>query len=224
MNNLIFLFVTLFLACWHGVIQARTQYITDKLQIPMRSGQSNSHKILRMLPSGTSVEILAENKKTGYSRIRALGEEGWIISEQLMDEPSASEQLSTLKERLQLLQSDPDNTRNRLITLQTEHQTLQRNYDQINEVKQRLEQELEVIRRTAADAVKINSDRVELRKSVASLTREKEDLKQELRDVSSQLQYRWFLSGAGVLFFGIFLGIVLPRLRLQRRREPWGNL
>jgi SH3 domain protein len=206
------------------VALAKTQYVTDRLHITMRSGQSTAYKILRMLPSGTPVEVLGENSETGYSRIRALGEEGWVLSRQLMDEPGAREQLSNLKERLQGLQDAPENTRNRLVALQAEHQTLQRSCTQINETKQRLEQELESIRRVSADAVRINNERTELRKAVADLTRERENLKQEIRDMNNQTSQRWFLIGAGVTLIGILLGLVLPHLRFQRRKHPWGTL
>lgn len=206
---------------WSSMLEAKTQYVTDKLQIMMRNGQGANNKILRMLPSGTAVEVLGENSKTGYSRIRALGEEGWVLTRQLMNEPAAEEQLNNLKERLQVLQNAPDNIRNQLIGLQAEHQTLQRACAQSNETNQRLEQELETIRRASADAVRINNDRIELRKTVANLTREGEDLRQELRELKNHISQRWFLSGAGVLVLGILLGLILPRLRFRQSREAW---
>jgi len=216
----------LILLCLGGcsaVAQAKTQYVTDNLQITMRSGQSTGHKILRLLPSGTPVEVLGENSQTGYSRVRALGEEGWVLTRQLMNEPGAREQLSSLKERLQVLQDAPENTRSRLATLQEEHQALQSSCAQINETKQRLEQELESIRRVSADAVRINNERTELRKTVADLTRERENLKQEIRDLNNQTSQRWFLIGGGVTLLGILLGLVLPHLRFQRRKRSWGT-
>ncbi|KOR31150.1 hypothetical protein TI04_02305 [Achromatium sp. WMS2] len=207
-----------------NIAAAKTQYITDKLQVMMRSGQGSNYKVLRMLPSGTSVEVIAENSKTGYSKVRALGEEGWVLTRQLMNDPGAQEQLDSLKERLNVLQSDPENTRNKLINLQAEHQNLQRQCTQNNESRQRLERELETIRRTAADAVKINNDRIELRKTVANLTREREDLRQQLLDSTNQTSYRWFLSGAAVLIFGILMGFILPRLRFGRSRTSWDHI
>lgn len=224
MKPRILIAVLLLFSFYQKIGQTTTQYITDNLQVMMRNGQSNNHKILRMLPSGTPVEVLSENPKTGYSRIRALGEEGWVSTRQLMNEPGALEQLNNLKERLNMLQNDPENTRNKLITLQTEHQALQRSCAQSNEAKQRLEQDLEAIRRASADAVHINSDRIELRKNVSTLTREREDLKQQLRDLNNQTSQRWFLLGAGVLTLGMLVGLILPHLRLQRSKNHWGSI
>jgi SH3 domain protein len=209
---------------WKNPLQAKTQYVTDSIKIAMRSGKSTKHKILRMLPSGTSVEVLTEHPGSGYSRVRALGETGWVLTSYLMDRPGAQEQLSQLKERLQVLQSSPENTRNALISLQEEHQTLQRTCAQTETTRQQLEQELVAIQRISADAVRINNDRIELQKTVVNLTREREDLKQELRDVRNQMAHRWFLSGAGVLLFGLLAGAILPHIRWKRRRDTWGSI
>jgi SH3 domain protein len=207
-----------------GFAEAATQYVTDSFKITMRRGESTGHKIVRMLPSGTPVQVLSSNPDSGYSRVVALGEEGFVLTRQLMDEPSARDQLSEVRERLQALQETPDKLRSQLVTLQTEHQELQRKHQELERIKRQLEQDLEGIRRTAADAVRISNERNELRKTVASLTREREDLKQENRDLSNQTAQHWFLIGTGVVIVGIILGLILPHLRFQRRKSSWGSL
>ncbi len=54
-----------------GLAQAaETRYVTDQLEATLRTGESVTHRITKMLPSGTTVEVLSTNPKTGYSRIR----------------------------------------------------------------------------------------------------------------------------------------------------------
>ena len=216
----------LFLVCLGvlGVAEGATEYVTDSFKITMRRGPSTAHKIVRMLPSGTPVEVIGRDQETGYSHVRALGEEGYVLSRQLMREPSTRDQLAEVRERLRALQETPDKLRSQLVELQAAHQTLQKDHAQLERQKQQLEQELETIRRTASDAVRINNERNELRKSVAALTREREDLKQENRDLSNQTAQHWFLIGAGVVIVGIILGLILPHLRFQRRKSSWGSL
>ncbi|MEJ2591254.1 MAG: TIGR04211 family SH3 domain-containing protein, partial [Candidatus Thiodiazotropha sp.] len=86
------------------------------------------------------------------------------------------------------------------------------------------EQELQSIQRTASNAIRISNERNELRKQVADLTREVEDLKQENRDLGNEATRDWFLIGAGVIIAGILIGLILPHLRFQRRRNSWGSL
>ncbi len=141
-----------------------------------------------------------------------------------MDEPSPREQLGELKQRLQELQEAPDQLQSKLASLQTEHKALRQAHEELQTLKQQLQQELESIRNTAANAIRIGNERNGLRKTVAALTRERENLKQENRDLSNRTAQNWFLIGAGVIIAGIVLGLILPHLRFQRRKTSWGSL
>lgn len=207
-----------------GQSWAETGYVTDSLKITMRSGESTSHKILRMLPSGTAVQVMGRNADNGYSRVKVDDQIGFILSRHLMNEPSARDQLAGLTQRLKDLQEAPDKLQSRLSALQDEHEKLRTSHDELQRIKQQLERDLGSIRRTSADAVRISNERNELRKTVASLTREREELKQENRDLNNQTAQHWFMIGAGVIILGIILGLILPHLRFQRRKSSWGTL
>lgn len=44
------------------------QYVSDELTIPMRTGPTTSHKILKFLTSGTMVDVLdVSDDKKGYA-------------------------------------------------------------------------------------------------------------------------------------------------------------
>jgi len=45
-----------------GVAHAQPAYVTDVFEITLRSGPTNSNKILKMLPSSTPVEVLRTDK------------------------------------------------------------------------------------------------------------------------------------------------------------------
>jgi SH3 domain protein len=207
-----------------GTAYGETRYVTDRLKITLRSGESTGHKIVRMLPSGAPVEVISRNPASGYAKVKVQGSVGYVLIRQLMDEPSPREQLGELKQRLQELQEAPDQLQSKLASLQTEHKTLRQAHDELQTLKQQLQQELESIRNTAANAIRIGNERNDLRKTVAALTRERENLKQENRDLSNRTAQNWFLIGAGVIIAGIVLGLILPHLRFQRRKASWGSL
>jgi SH3 domain protein len=206
------------------LIQAETRYVTDEFKITMRSGESTSHKILRMLDSGMAVQVLSTNPDSGYSKVRAGGGEGYVLTRQLMREPSARDQLANMQREIDALKAAPGELRSNLANLQKEHRELSQAYKELETVKNKQEQELQSIQRTASNAIRISNERNELRKQVADLTREVEDLKQENRDLSNEATRDWFLIGAGVIIAGILIGLILPHLRFQRRRSSWGSL
>jgi len=204
---------------------AATRYVTDQFKVNLRSGETSSHRILRGLESGTPVEVLANNAETGYSKVRTGdGLEGYVLTYQLMNEPSARERLAAAEARLRELQEEPDKLASRLGALQQSYAKLEAENSKLTKIRGQLQEELDGIRRTAANAVQIANERSELRKNVINLTRQVEDLKQENRDLNNQTAQNWFLIGAGVVILGIILGLILPHLRFQRRKSSWGSL
>jgi len=206
-------------------VHGETRYVTDQFNIMLRTGESASHRILRQLPSGTSVKVLETNQESGYSLVElSNGTTGYVLTRQLMDTPSARDRLAEMEAKLRALQEEPDALAARLTALQGEYQSLQDQHARLERENTELAQELEGIRRTAANAVRIADERNDLRKNVVALTRQVEDLKQENRDLSHQTAQNWFLIGGGVVILGIIIGLILPHMRFQRRKSSWGSL
>jgi SH3 domain protein len=204
--------------------QAETRYVTDIFKITLRSGESTSHKIIRMLDSGMALDVLSTNPDSGYTKVRAGSTVGFVLTRQLMRQPSARSQLSSLQKEIEALKAAPGELRSNLANLQKQHRDLTQAHKELQTIKAKQEQELQSIQRTASNAIRISNERNELRKQVADLTREVEDLKQENRDLSNEATREWFLIGAGVIIAGILIGLILPHLRFQRRRSSWGSL
>ncbi len=73
------------------------------------------------------------------------------------------------------------------------------------------------IKRTAANALRINDENTDLHKQVMDASIRMDILEQENRKLSSQTTRYWFMTGGLVLLIGIILGLWLPRIRWQRR-------
>ncbi|MBT3010412.1 MAG: TIGR04211 family SH3 domain-containing protein [Candidatus Thiodiazotropha sp. (ex Lucina pensylvanica)] len=207
-----------------AVVQAKTYYVTDDFKIAMRTGESIKHRITRYINTGTAVEVISTNKETGYSKVRMGTKEGFVLTRQLLSEPVARSQLETMRKEIDALKAAPGELRSNLADLQKNHRELLASHKKLQQIKDKQEQELQSIQRTASNAIRISNERNELRKQVADLTREAEELKQENRDLSNEATRDWFLIGAGVIIAGILIGLILPHLRFQRRSSSWGSL
>ena len=65
-------------------------YISDVVNVPLRSGPSTAHRIIhRGLPSGTQLTVLATDEEASFTQVRTSGGmEGWVASQYLMGNPS----------------------------------------------------------------------------------------------------------------------------------------
>jgi SH3 domain protein len=204
--------------------ETETRYVTDQYDFNLRSGESTRYKILRQLPSGTPLTILSVNKESGYARVRTEeGLTGYMLLTYLQDGPAARDELEAMRTKLAALQQEPDKLAARLSRLQNEYDELAANAEAFKRDKQDLEAELAEIRHAATNAIQIDRERRELQQQVSTLLLQVDQLEHRNLELSNKTRQHWFLIGAAVISGGILIGLILPSLRLRRRRSPWGN-
>ena len=199
------------------------QYISDRLELPLRSGQSLQHRILRMLPSGTSLEVLRTSKDTGYSQVRTQnGTVGWVPTRFLMQTPSARKRLTAAEQKIAKLEIENARLKERGIAIGSKAGAQARRLAKLDQDKQTLTAGIERIRRVARSALALDRENKDLKTQTLAQGRELQALHQENEMLKDRGKRDWFLAGAGVLFTGLLLGLILPRLRL-RRRGSWDS-
>jgi len=211
-------------AAMGAMAEAETRYVTDQYDFNLRSGESTRYKILRQLPSGTALTILSVNKDSGYARVRTEeGLTGYILLNYLQDEPAARDELEAMRARLSALQQAPDKLAAQLNTLQNSYAALESDAETLKRDKQDLEAELAEIRHAATNALQIDRERRELQQQVSTLLLKVDQLEHRNLELSNKTRQQWFMIGAGVILGGILIGLILPNLRLRRRRSPWAS-
>jgi len=198
------------------------RYVTDSLKLEARTGPSTSNRIVRMLTSGTPVTVLED--KDGYSRIQLSGgSDAWILTRYLMDRPSARNALAETRSSLEKVTAENEVLKSQLEETLSVSESTQQARDQLEDRSTRLAKELEEVQRTAAATLSINRQNQELQERVVNLERDLQLAQQENQAMSDSEERDWFVTGAGVLFGGMILGLIIPRLRWKKRRG-WGEL
>ena len=67
-------------------------YITDHVQIPMRSDKAFDKNIVRLLSSGAKLSIL-QTTDDGWTQVKFEDSTGWLVSRYITDRPSARSKL-----------------------------------------------------------------------------------------------------------------------------------
>ncbi|MDX1480229.1 MAG: TIGR04211 family SH3 domain-containing protein [Woeseiaceae bacterium] len=197
---------------------AQTAWVTDQFEITLRTGPSTSNAIRLSIPSGTRLEILERDPDSGYTRVRTDGgTEGWVISRYLMDEPSAREQLADLTRQLSSAADEGTSLSSQLNAIRAEYREAEQQIARLEREKQALQNELDEIRRTAANVLAIDNQNQELQEDLTNAEIRIDGLTEEVRALTSEANRNWFITGALVLFGGVILGLLLPKMRWQRR-------
>ncbi|HET6630076.1 MAG TPA: TIGR04211 family SH3 domain-containing protein [Woeseiaceae bacterium] len=206
------------LLCAAAGLRAEPVWISDQFEVMLRTGPSTSNAITRVLPSGTQLEMLERDATEEYSRVSTLGgTEGWVLTRYLMGEPSAREQLQKLTAQLTNARSEGNSLGSQLAAITREHDAATAQIASLQREKQALQDELEEIKRTAANVLAIDQLNKDLREQLTDAEIKVSTLEQENRELMGQTTRNWFLAGGLVMLVGIVLGLWLPRIRWQKR-------
>ena len=204
-----------------GNAVAETRYVSDTLEITMRSGKGTNFGITRMLRSGTPVEVLESDKKTGYTQVRTKsGKEGWVLSRFLMTGQAARDRLATAEKNLAELELENRKLTTAMAALTEEKTGLQQNLQALEGESRGVSQELSEIKRTASSALAIDSENKELKGRMVSLERQLQAVQQENETLKDRTARDWFMVGAAVILLGIIVGLVIPKIRF-RKKSSW---
>jgi SH3 domain protein len=194
-----------------SVVQARTAYVTDSIDLPLRSSESERSKIVKMLPNGMELTLLGDNTANGYTYVRAEnGAEGFILTRYLSSTPISRTQLETVNAKL--------------AALQEENQRLKEsagNGESAIKERDSLSTELNELKHTSTNAIQLKQERDQLQERVIAAERELEHLKRENQALTDNTNQDWFVYGGTLALLGVLLGFLLPKLSWRRRTSTW---
>lgn len=203
---------------------AETLYVSDRLEIQMRTGKGTQFRILRMLPSGTPLEILEVDQENGYSRVRAPGGvEGWVLNRYLMKGQAARDRLASAEKKLAELELENRKLKTTFGDLKEEKGSTEQERKELDKQNRKLSQELEEIRRTASSALAIDAENKDLKSRIVAYERQLQTLQQENEGLKDRTARDWFMVGAGVVILGMIIGLIIPRIR-WRKKSSWDTL
>jgi len=191
-------------------------YITDELDLPIRSDKNFGNNIIRLLPSGTELSLL-QSTEDGWAQIQFDDTIGWIKTFYLSSNPSAREELKKLTREynsntllISKLSDEKEELEKKLLSLKNDNTDLIVQSSKSQAEKEHIEQIYQ-------DALKIEHENEKLIQNNLQLKAElqlAENNTQIQKDTSSR---NWFIVGAIVLFLGMIIGLIVPNL-LKRRR------
>lgn len=203
---------------------AKTVYVTDNLDLPLRSEESNKGKIINLLPTGTPLTVLKENSKTGFSRVQLQnGMQGFIATRNTMPEPPNRSQLEASTKNSTSLLAENNALKEELAKVKANIAPGSTLEQSLAAERDRLDRELIELKRTISNQIQIKDERDKLQEDVVNVKRELEQLKLENNTLKDGASQDWFLYGGMLSLAGVFLGFILPKLA-WRRKSGWDRL
>jgi SH3 domain protein len=190
-----------------------TKYVTDHIEVMVRTGPGMDHKIIAMPTSGTRLEVL-EELGNGWSKVRLLdNREGWVVARYLSEGPSAARSASDLKNENEGLKQQIEILNEENARLQQEKDDLQSALSEQTKTAQALEATYERLRAEDPEFLALKSSHQKVSERLTTSARREAELEEKLQELESGDYFRWFLTGAGTLLVGLLIGFMMRRAR-----------
>ena len=210
------------LAAISTTLHAETAYISDQLKVPLRSGATSGHRIIRFLRSGTAFTIT--DTEGEYTQVETnSGSAGWVLTEQVMKIPSARHRLAQANKTQSQSNAQVKKLKSALAEAKAEVRKLKGEQDKLQNERINLSNSLEDLKITAANPVAMSKKNKQLKKELEKVRSNEARLDKDNQQLRSNVMQEWFVIGGVVSIGSLLLGLLLTRINWRRKRDSWGD-
>ena len=202
-------------------VLAKTSYVSDELKVPIRSGASNGHRILKFLKSGTALNVFGTSGD--YTKVEAQGKTGWVLTKDVMDIPSGRDRLAAAKKKFANADKVITDLENKIKELKTEIRQLKNEKSKLENERTNLSNSLEDLKITAANPLALSKKNKELKKDLEKAEANVAMLDKDNQALRSNVAQEWFIIGGAVSIGSLILGLIITRINWRRKRDNWGD-
>ncbi|MBW2606813.1 MAG: TIGR04211 family SH3 domain-containing protein [Deltaproteobacteria bacterium] len=209
-----FVFTGVLLLLFSTPILAETMYVSDVLKLTVRVGKGTSEKIIAVIQSGQTVDVLQQEDKWALVRLPD-GKEGLVLSRYLTSKITNNVKLEWLQKKHKTLTVQAATLLEENTKLKKEKKELDSLLKKADKSVEEINKSYDILKTESADYIKLKSKFKKTASQLAEYTEKSELLEKELTKLAFRQTIRWFLTGAGVLLLGFLIGFSTRR---QRRR------
>ncbi len=198
-----------------------TQYISDRLLVPVRSGAGGQFRILhRGLPSGTALTAFEVSEDGVWTEVETRGgTRGWVRSQYLQQEPPAALQLADMETQLQEARSARDQLRNQLSASESQATEAGGEIETLVSDLESTRAELAEIKAVSGAALELDERNRRLTTALEEERTQRELLYLENVRLQERIDNAQLIDGALAVLLGVIIAVIAPRLWPRRRRN-----
>lgn len=214
--------VVLFSVLTSGAASAETGYVSDQLKVPLRSGASSGHRIIKFLKSGVSFNVI--DTDGDYSEVEMNGDKtGWVLTKNVMSIPSARDRLVAANAKVTKSKAEIKGLKSSLNKLKSEIKKLKNDKNSLQSERTNLSNSLDDLKITAANPVALSKKNKLLKKELTKAHANESMLDKDNQQLRSNVTQEWFVIGGAVSIGSLIFGVLLTRINWRRKRDSWGD-
>ena len=217
--------LSIVLSVFSALAFAETNYISDELYVPLRTGPTAKHRILhRGLKSGLALERLGQSEEGDWVLVKTPGGlEGWVQAQYIQSTPTSAILLAETRNALKSATEKLSAVEKTLKEESLQRKKAQNTLDKTEKDKQQATMELHRISSISSGAIELDKKYQRLLEEHQLLQTENDTLNAENSRLKDDRRFSFMFYGAALVILGMILAIILPRLQFKRRNSEWIN-
>jgi len=213
--------VALTVLCLPAANAQDTQYISDMVLVPVRSGAGYDYRIVnRGLPSGTALLVVGQSDDGEWTEVETRGgTRGWIPTQYLQQEPPAGLLINDMRLELEQVRGERDRVASQLNQSSSEVNEADETIVSLNTRLESTEAELTEVKRVSAAALDLDLMNQQLVAELESERSEADLLRLENVRLRERIANNQMMDGALAVLLGVILAVVAPRLWPKKNRQ-----
>ncbi|MDY6789658.1 MAG: TIGR04211 family SH3 domain-containing protein [Thermodesulfobacteriota bacterium] len=207
-------FIGFVLIVFYNVAYADTMYVSDVLKLTVRDAKGMNGKIIAVIQSGQTVDMLQPEDEWALIRLDD-GKEGWVLIRYLTSKITNNVKLKWLQKKHKTLTVQASSLIEENKKLKGENSKITTDLNEAQKKAEEIHVSYEALKTESADYIQLKSKYTKAAAQLAEYGKKYELLEKELTKLEFRRTIRWFLAGAGVLLLGFLIGFSAKR---QRRR------
>ncbi len=193
-------------------------YVTDILQVTVRSGMGKGRRILKIMKSNEKVDVLETEGE--YAKIKINDDmEGWMLKRYLTTSIPKPTVIADLERRLEKLNGSRIVLSEKLSKLRDEKKSLKKTENENEKKLSFLETQYEDLKLSSADFLKLKSEHEQLKRDMGRKEQKSQKIMQQNSELRKKSNLMWFVAGSFAVLIGFIIGLVLQNLRYRRKRQ-----
>jgi SH3 domain protein len=210
-----FVFGGMLLALFSTTVNAEPMYVSEIIEITLRTGPGIDHKVIAMVRSGVELTVLESGGE--WTRVRLPnGKEGFVLNRFLTSKKPSEMLLRELEQKYQALEMKTDSLREDHDTQKDENQKLLAELTNKEEMLANLTKSYETLRQESADFLSLKENHENTATQLTEAKEKAQKYEEALTRIQKRQIFRWVLTGAGILLVGFLIGMSSRR---QKRRS-----
>ena len=194
---------------------AESKYVAEDFEITMRTGPGSDRKIISLIPSGRSVDIISPGEE--WSEVQYRDKQGWVLSRYLTDKLPTAVVLERLQQKYDTLVQQKQELDKKVNELGSENQRLSKDLGQTQSDLTNVNKTYETLKSESGEFLKLKTKYEKAVKDMNAAQNRADKAESQFIKLSSSDLNKGMLYGGGLVFVGFILGFILKR---PKRRSP----